>query len=219
MKPLKLFSLAIGIILTVIALSSATAAAENPEILPNPTSEKPVTFTSTSEATKLVSVMKKTIACTKGKSEGAFTSAREGTLTIDLEGCALEAAKCNTTGDAAGVILIKSKVTLVDLEKGELVLGEANTPEGVPAKCGVLKAEFRGTVIGEFAGIGTPTPSVVFKQKEGKQTITKCNQTKAFCEGKEYSLEANFGLGFEKAALEATFAITNISPETVFVDF
>jgi hypothetical protein len=217
MQRFRLLGIALVAILAISAIASATAAAENPEILPVPTAKEPLKFTSQGlskedkyilETTKL-----KQITCAKVTNKGEFTSQDSGTVTIDFEECKSEGFSCNTAGDEKGIILVFADINLVDLKKAGLALKEALGVEILPLEkgenkllitCGgILKIEVKGSVLGREDKIKeltkTKTGELLLDQKEGEQEFTECELLKAFCAGKIFKLEANLGGGFELA--------------------
>jgi hypothetical protein len=186
---------------------------EEQEILPTPTEKEPLTFTSEGKVSKLVS-KSGTIECEKLTNEGSFTSAMTGTVTIDLTGCKSKEVKCNTEGDAAGVILAKYNSHLVAVASGEeLNLAVALTLEKtLIIKCGVLKVEVKGTVIGQIDGsvseAKTKSNELLLHESGGKQAIKTCAIDEEFCEEETgtaitYELLANFGKEFNEGVLSA----------------
>lgn len=195
---------------------------EKPEILPIPTAAAPLTFTSSNAKgilleTKVGSKME----CAEGSSSGEFTGAREGTVSSTLNGCKLAGVACHTAGASAEMIVMSGAVQLVDLEKeAKLVLGFGFAPSSeVAVKCGVLSGSIKGSVIGEVSGVEsgkkTKAATVSLKQEKGKQAIKECHLTKAFCEGKKFFLEANFGKGVEEAGLQTEEKLT-LAKEAAF---
>jgi hypothetical protein len=223
MQRLRLLGIALMATFALTAIAAATASAENPEILPVPSTTTPLLFTSSGVNATLVPTKeeeKTIVKCKKVRNEGDFTSADLGTVTIDFEECKAGVANCSTTGDAAGVILLdKADMNLVDYKEGTtLLLGAVIEPlEGAvnifKFKCGVLGVEVRGSALGKVSGVEslvkTATAKLEYKRKKGEQELTKCELLKAFCAGKEFKLEQNFGAaGFELAGEEAEANIT-----------
>jgi len=223
MKRIRLLGLALIALFALGAFASAGAFAGNPEILPKPTEKAPLTFTSTAGKTELKTTKDVETVCQKAKNTGEFTSQDLGTVTIKFEECKAEPGKCNSPGQAAGVILIEGDVHLVDvLPAGTLDLGVAITPhqdgnpkEDVSYTCGgIAKTLILGTVIGvadNAAGAllkdleKFKETKVLWKQNAslGEQEIKECDLLTAFCEPggvkKKFLLEADFGKGHELA--------------------
>jgi hypothetical protein len=224
MQRLRLLGIALMIILALTALAATTASAETPEILPAPTTTTPLLFTSSGGGAATLIPTKeeeKTIfKCKKIRSDGDFTSADSGTITIDLEECKANVTNCSTSGDAAGVILMdKADINLVDYKVGaELLPGVVIEPlEGgksiLKFKCGILGVEVKGSMLGKVSGVKnnvkTKTAKLEYKRTKGEQELTKCELLKAFCAGKEFKLEQSFGAaGFELAGEEAEYNVT-----------
>jgi hypothetical protein len=186
----------------------------NPLILPAPTAQAPLTFTATSGKVVLESVGKSKIECKEDTATGEFTGVREGAIAITLAGCkgtSLGVA-CHGLGEPSETILLRGAIELVDLEKVKLILGLEISPEELKVECATVKVTIKGAVIGEVTGVEsgkkTKSATAVFKKEGGKQTIKECHLTKKFCEGKKFSLEANFGKAFEEAAVEAEQKVT-----------
>jgi hypothetical protein len=219
MREIKLLGAALTACLALCLIGSATAAAlENPEILPNPTAATPLKFTSVSEKgsePKFESTKGEDIDCKDLTNKGEFTSARLGVVMIDFLGeCQLLGIKCKTAGDTTGTILTEGDIHLVSIEKGtELRLAVAITPKPFTITCGVVVVEVKGTVIGLGEGVtsGTKTKTLTadfVPGIKGEQEIRECKLDKAFCTGKKFLLEMNFGEGFELANLSVKDNIT-----------
>jgi hypothetical protein len=225
MKRIRLMGLALIAIFALAALASASAFAENPEILPVPTAANPAKFTSTAGKTELHTTKDVKTVCQKAKNKGQFTSQDLGTVDITFEECTTEEGKvtCKSPGQATGVILVEGEMDLVDvLPTGTLDLGVAITPhqdgnvnEMLSYTCGLIKALILGTVIGVVDNAAGNLlkdlekfneVKVLWKQNAelGEQEIKECDLLKAFCEegGKKklFLLLADFGKGHELAA-------------------
>jgi hypothetical protein len=194
------------------AFASATASAENPEILPLPTTTAPLRFTSDSVINSkpdIATTRVMLIICTQARNTGEFTSSDSGTITIDLENCTLGTTKCKTGVDAAGVILMdKESLQFVTFKAGmSLELGIVITlPAAVKITCGIVTVEARGSVMGKMDNIKglekTKNALALFHEKPGEQELTECERLEVFCKGKTFKLEADFGGGFELTGLE-----------------
>jgi hypothetical protein len=195
-------------------LSISAASAEFPEILPTPTPSSPMKFTSISdtgsepifELTKGEETRSK---CKDLTSQGQFTSARLGVITIDFLGqCEVKKAKCKSEGDVAGTFLVEGDIHLVDVEIGTgLRLSMAFVlPKDLLLTCGVAKAEIRGAFLGlaseVTSSVKTKHLTLAFNQSKGEQELKECKLDKAFCEGKNFGVESNLGEGFELSALD-----------------
>jgi hypothetical protein len=215
MRKSRLLGLALMAFLALSVIGAATAAAEFPEILPLPTPAAPLKFTSKGGVATLTTTKGLTITCEDLTNKGEFTSARLGVVTIDFLGaCSSEGIKCKTAGDETGTILTPAAdIHLVDAKKGtELRLDTVVTPKPFTISCGVVKSEIRGAAIGlgekVTSLVKTSTLTANFVQAKGEQEIKECELDKAFCEGKKFGLEANFGAGFELAGENVSDAIT-----------
>jgi hypothetical protein len=216
MKHFRIIPVTFFAIVALAAVGASTAAAETPEILPNPTEKEPLTFTAEGGAGRLETTGGLTIKCAKVKATGSFTSARLGTTSIDFEGCkeSKTGAACNTKGDAKEIVLVNGGLHLVDYKVGaELLLGTVvSLKETLVLECSLLKDEVVGAAMGKVtgvtSGVKTKTAKLVYKETKGVQELTKCEFDKAFCEGKTYKLEANLGLGLEGAAEESEVGVT-----------
>jgi hypothetical protein len=221
MKPIRLlgFALIAVFALGTLGVSSAMAEESAPTILPTPTSTSPAKFTeeSTGAETVLESSGGTKVKCKKAKSTGEFTSQRLGTGKIDFEECESAGSKCNSPGDATGVVLTSGKLHLVDvLPTGTLDLGlwieakEASGTGDLTWKCGFITVTFLGSVIGVVDNAAGALLKDLEKGKEfkvlwkasatGEQEIKTCDLTKEFCEGKSYEVKSSFGFGEELSA-------------------
>jgi hypothetical protein len=218
------------------AIASASAFAEGPEITPTPTEAAPLTFEGTGGAATLQGTKtSNAVTATAVRFKGKFTSQDKGKGTVEFSGVkSAELGKCNSPGQASGVVLFEGEVQLVDvLPTSTLDLGWLVVPhqDGEPTKdltfvCGgVAMLVFLGSVIGvtdNSAGTLLTSPSsftsateykVLFKQSaQGKQEILACMLLKATClnaEGKEinFHLECDYGLGHELCVLVANVAL------------
>lgn len=227
MKRIRLLGLALIAVFALGAFASASAFAENPEILPVPSAGSPANFTSVAGEAKLVTSGGSEITCTKATNKGLFTSQDLGTVDITFEGCKFPGiGKCTSPGQAGGVILTEGDLHLVDvLVAGTLDLGVVITPhedgnsKPLTFTCGgIATVEVTGAVIGvvdNSAGALLKENTkfkelkVLWKQSStGEQEIKECMFSKAFCEGKKFLLESNAGLGVELAAEIADATLT-----------
>jgi len=226
MQRFRLVGVALMAILALGAFAS-TAFAELPEILPIPTKAAPATFEATGGVSKLETQNGSIIECqTLDKSNGEFTSQDEGKTALSFLGCKAKAVGCNTSGDVKERLLFpENTINLVDLKAG--TLGTLITlTKTLVIKCGVsLTIEVKGAVLGSIAGVksGEEVSKVTASFKQGSelgvQELKTCVSLKATCEGKEFSLEASFGKGFEKAAETAEATVKFLKPAKVKIDF
>lgn len=206
----------LAVFAVVAGTVTCSAFAENPEILPNPTTKEPLTFTGEGAALKWETVGGPTYKCVKTDFNGAFSAARIGQITISGVGCkeSKTGAACNTKGDSKEVILLTGAAHVVTLKAGtSLGLGIVLTlPEAIPYKCSLVTEEVKGAVIGQItgvvSGVKTKTATLSYKETKGMQEFTKCQEDVAFCEGKTFRLEAKIGEDFEVLGWELEAKLT-----------
>jgi hypothetical protein len=219
MKQFRTLGIMLIVVFTVSLIASATASAENPEILPVPTKEKSLKFTAVGldKEYSLETTKKLQFSCKTFAAKGEFTSQDSGTVTVDFEGCEAKGTKCKAEGDVNGTILMFADINLVDLKKAGLALKEslgleflplnANKENKLVTTCGILKTEIAGSVLGREDKIKeltkTKTGELLIDQKEGEQEFTECELLKTFCEKKVFKLESNLSGVFELAGLLA----------------
>jgi hypothetical protein len=208
MKRRSVFGAMLLAILAVSAIASASASALALPTLKFLTGETyPVTFSGTTTATAfLETAIGEKITATQTKLTGELTAGVLGPFTADFTGAKLKENSCNTEGDAAGVILIKGEFHLVfdsfePLHAAILLLvGET------AIKCGATTIHVKGELLGLVEPINTETTTFKVKThcvvgKKGLQEdLTYWND--AGTKKEKTTLEANFGLGFEKACEE-----------------
>jgi hypothetical protein len=215
------------------ALASASAFAENPEILPKPTVAEPYKFTVALGKTSLIVTKEETeVTCETASGKGSFTTQDTGTVDVTFEKCkgkvGKNSATCTSPGQAEGIILTEGEVQAVDiLPSGTLELGvwikpheDGSVSTDLHFKCGAV-AEF--VVLGSVIGKTSAKELVKFKEltltyaqsTRGEQAIKTCMLLKALCinaEGKEntFLLETEFGKGHLLAAFvgEGSFKST-----------
>jgi hypothetical protein len=233
MKRIRQLSLALIAVFALSALAASSAMAESPTILPTPTPTAPAKFTeATTGSWSLESSGGTKLACEHATAKGEFTGERTGNATIDYEGCFGGGIKCNSPGDAAGVILTAGSAELVDvLPTGALDLGiwieahEASSTKDLTLKCGIIAATMLGASIGVFDNAKGDLLKDLEKGKEfkvlskqsttGEQEIKTCDLTKSFCEGKTFEVKSSFGFG-EELSTEVTDAVVNFEKEVEF---
>jgi len=197
-------------------ISTSTAVAETPEVLPVPTESSPLNFTEEQGATEWVGEQAKgpIFECKSGTFAGVLTSATLGSGVFTFTGCKspLNGAKCNSLGDAAGTILIAAGIHIVTvlLKKGEpapeLMAGWlillANR---LHVECGAALLLLIGNnVLAEFtklAGSGTKTKeaTATFSESGGVQSVKECLTPKTLCSERTFGLNDEAGKGDEKA--------------------
>jgi hypothetical protein len=162
-------------LLAAMALPAGATAAVA-EFLPSPA--KGTTFKGTFGKDELQVKGGNTTKCEKGRISGEITSQTAIKVTIDREGCKALGFTGNTPGDATGVELFEAGGELCTLSKaaktvGLLVKLPTTVIEVPTAK---LKIEIKGSLIGEVTSINKSqvASEVVYTQKEGKQSIEKC---------------------------------------------
>jgi hypothetical protein len=148
MKRIRILGLAFVAIFALAALASASAFAENPEILPVPTTTKPANFTGTAGVTLLHTTLDNDIIeCKRAENKGQLTSQDLGTVDITFKECKSGTTTCNTKGQAKEEVLVEGEIDLVDvLPTGTLDLGfavkpykDGNPTEMVVIECGLVK--------------------------------------------------------------------------------
>jgi hypothetical protein len=209
-----------GLILLLFAVN-VSASAALPEIVPTPTAEKPLTFTSTLthvfHLTPFVS-----FECTGGSNEGSFTSIDAGKSTLTLKGCITKSffskgLLCKTGTETNGTLVFTFNTSLVTmlLEK-MLSLGIVmQLPTPVFVNCETILTEVSGGVLGKVDGVksgakGITSATLNFNVKENKQELKDCELLTSVClEGKkvkQFSLFERISAeeGFHEAAMELT---------------
>jgi hypothetical protein len=214
MQRFKLLSTLLVAVLALGVVVTASASAEDPLILPEPTKEKALTFTSEGPAAELLSAAG-VIKCTKVKNAGEFTGVREGKVTVTFEGCKSLEANCKTIEAAEGTLVWKNlEIHLVTFKEGVMLnLGAVITlPANIAFTCGKLKAEVKGNVMGRvngvISGVATEKAILLFHTVKDKQVFKECELPAAFCKARKFLLELSFGLGFEEASLESEDKLT-----------
>jgi len=231
MKRTAILSLTLIAIFALGALAPASGFAENPEILPVPTTTTPLGFTSESGSTKLVGTKEgNEVTCQKAKNKGSFTSQDAGKVDITFEECKAKGMNCTSPGESPGVILTEGEIQLVDiLPTATLDLGiwlkpaqDGNMNAMLTFKCGpVIEFIILGSVIGSIDNAASELLLPNTKTKElkglwkettrGEQQIKECMMLKALCELNGaailFLLEIEEGKGHELAAeiADATF--------------
>jgi hypothetical protein len=227
MKRMRLTGFALIPLFALGAFASASASAENPEILPVPTAAAPLNFTATGgEPTLQATKEANRLRCAKETAKGSFTTQDKGIILIAFEGCEGKGAACTSPGDAKGVELTKGVVEFVDvlptatLDLGVLITPtEAGSTADLKFECaGVFTVEVLQSFVGivdnakgELLTANTKTKEIKALWKSaalGEQEIKTCDLLKATCEGKAFGLAASFGKGEELVAEIADAALT-----------
>lgn len=212
MQRLKLLGLALIALVALSAIGASSALAlENPELLPNPTAAAPAVFSIKSGAGELQSSLAN-IKCKADTAKATFTSAREGTTTIDFTGCTVGGEECHSLGDSSGTILVNNaKITLVDVLLGGTTLGlgllvQLTNEVHIECKGIVGLVLVKNAVIGEFLSVANEEEIKVktikkldFKLLEGKQEYRTCDLPAVPCENskKVFELKVKTILGEE----------------------
>jgi hypothetical protein len=146
MKRLKVLGMALVAVFAVGAVAVTSASAAKPEW-------SITTKIKTQEYTKTATLETKgasSVTCTKFTVEGEATTPKGGKTTITFKECESAGAKCNSTGQAAGVIKVETTGELVYLKRpaeGTLVGVRAIAKEAenkyVEFKCGLVAVKVR----------------------------------------------------------------------------
>lgn len=132
----------IGCLAAAIMALSATTAAALPEVLPV---ENPNMTGESSGAVSIETVKLETIRCAAATGEGVQETDSSGTFHNHFTGCESAGFKCNTTGDAAGVVLVLGKLNLVFDGLAPLTVAVLLSPEEVTIHCSAfVTLKFRG---------------------------------------------------------------------------
>lgn len=182
MKHVKLLSAALFAALALAGVLASSAFAL-PVLLPTPSAGTPLNFEGKGASGVLETLAGGlAISCTGVTLKGSFTSAAKGTTTLDFSGCNA-AGKCQTPGDAAGVILVGPNETHLVFDKlaseGELGVGVLLLGISLHITCSTIVGNVlilvRGNVLGLVKPINTKTKTaeVIFKQTAGDQAEKK----------------------------------------------
>jgi hypothetical protein len=215
------------------AVAASAASAEAPLILVLPGETIiGLAFSGSGGASKLETLTKKTITCTKTEVTATFnqisgkeSDSETGSATIDFSGCKKEKIACRSeegaTKDPVEVVLTPLTLAGASEESQSktleaLLVGTIAPVGGVLfLNCGGVKEEIKGSV-GCLASpalmelVAGTTVTISCAESGGDQVMgLKCVETKATCEklAKE-PLMANLGLGFEDSAEEISVAGT-----------
>jgi hypothetical protein len=225
MKRISLMGLALIAIFALGGFASASALAENPEILPVPTAVAPLNYTAAgTEAILQATKEANKVKCSSDTAKGSFTTQDSGRLTITFKGCTAKGASCTSNG-VKGEIVTEGKGELVTvLPTATLDLGILIVPTEVGGavlkfECaGVFDVEVLGSLIGvidnangELFLANTKATEVKALWKSsalGEQEIKTCEQLVATCKGQTFGLTSNFGKGEELTAEIADATLT-----------
>jgi hypothetical protein len=206
MRTLGMAAVVFTALLVVGGIESTAASAVPPEFLPAKGQH-----TSTSGASTFQLAGGVTVKCTKDTDKGEITGIRFFKLTIDLTGCTVSGGlQVNSMGDPAGTILLKLVGFLAYTNKATKSVGAVDEIEpstGLTLEVPSIKL----TIVVKGAAIGSDVPvdkkqtsgEAIFKQKEGKQEITKTEG------GSETSFLASVdGASFVAGGAETTESLT-----------
>lgn len=115
MRQVKMLLLVVMAGLALSSISATSALAAKPELLPEATAEKPITFVDSSGVVILRRLNGTGFDCETSTSTGSFTSLKLGTFKIVLEKCKDSGAKITCTGlndKTSGNITIEGEVHL-----------------------------------------------------------------------------------------------------------
>jgi hypothetical protein len=132
----------------------------------------------------------------------------------------LGGTKCNTVGDAAGVVLINGEYHIVDISTSPLTIAFLLLFPELTLECGKVKVKVRSPLIASITKVtsGTETTQFGIASKcsgKGKQELREyLNDEGAKTKG---TLSANFGLGFETACVSTGIEV--VINTTKMIDF
>ncbi|THD79795.1 MAG: hypothetical protein E7812_08710 [Phenylobacterium sp.] len=152
MKHFKLLVLALMSVLSIGALISASASAALPLLLGWESKPSWTGIKSGTANAVLETLGKSTITCTAATGSGIQTSDTVGSFHITFSNCESSGFKCNTEGDASGVILSLGTANYVDdhlsTNVNELGVAILFAPEEATIKCTALVTiKVKGTVL------------------------------------------------------------------------
>ena len=141
-----------------------------------------------------------------------------GMFVHDFENCANERnQRCNTPGDAAGIVLVEGIVHVVYYSLFPLLLGPLFLPVAFVIECGALKIKGRGSMLGSLSlgeSESEQLTTISYEQTgngSGKPTLS--TYYNASGEALKAKFELNFGSGYKEAAEEHEEAITDTVEE------
>lgn len=209
-------SMAVVAALAVWALGATCGAASAVEPLPEFTVL--TNWTGTTGRVKLETVGKTSISCTSATSSGEIAKAHEGTFSFDLKECTGPlGSKCNSRGDAAGIILLTGNFDLVRDFWTEAVGALLLLFTEAHVECGISSVTLKGDVVAPI-GPGDETTTkytLTLKEAGGVQ-----GEVRYYNEGEEVVtpsapfLASINGGAFEGAAVEAVEATLTTAQAT-----
>jgi len=220
MQRTRILGLALVATMAIAAVAAASALAAAPEF-------KPASGTLTVKSgTGKLEVKGATfgITCKSDKGSGSITGAKTSTFTVDFEGCTTLGGlvKCNSKGDAAGIILTGGAADLTT-SLGSTVLLFLTSPKETIVECVGVTITILGASEGtKNNGLVCPVTPIAKKVKTTEHYTATCATTskgvnkftKAVPPGGgaevTYILEAKEGSGsYEQASEETTEEISN----------
>ena len=175
MRHTRITTLALAVVaacaISVIASATASALPLHPELV-NGKGETLAKnkFTSVSGKATLETVKGEKITCKEDTDKGETTGVSSSTSTVNLKGCESAGIKCNTSGGAAGEIVLKAKAKLVWIKESTEAVGLLLETEPVTVKCSILETiKVEGTAIGAFSGKGTTFTLALTQSSKGIQ--------------------------------------------------
>jgi hypothetical protein len=210
---------AFGLIVGVIALGLISVASASATSLPEFTVK--TGFTGTGKKTVLESTKATKITCEESTSELAPTSLEHGTLTLNLKKCSSGGFKCNTSGDAEGVMLLPGEWNLAGI--GAVDLGVERpflllTVKEVTATCPAIESKF--TIKGNWLTHMTPSNSATtkyelsMKESKGKEDFVEYENNSGKKLKAELLVSQNGG-AFESVGVESVENKLTAEKETV----
>ena len=176
MSRLHVITLTLGTMVVLGAVSAGSASAALPEVLS--VGGAVVKFTSTAGVSTFETAAGRSVVCKKLVNTGEITTGKVGTVTFDFEECESAGVKCDDSGDATGVILVKEAIEFVfTKEVGTLEAGVLLQPTEAGEKVALIectalvKIAVTKAVVCPVTPINTDTTTFVIKceQEKGKQ--------------------------------------------------
>jgi hypothetical protein len=145
----------------------------------------------------------------KGVKLKTHFSGNSGTFLAEIDNVEETSGKvsCNTTGDAAGVVLLSGEVSLAAPIEGAAGTDALYSLTEAAITCNTAKIKFKGSVLGPIE----PNNTEVGSGSNILETVMACSSKAGTPEERTYlnakeenttvKLEANFGTGFKEACL------------------
>jgi hypothetical protein len=187
-----------GLYIRVVEGAKEEEEGIEPGLLPEPTKEKPVSFTDKSGKNVLETVGGKKVECEKDTSTDEATSFKLGTFKVTFEGCKSEGFNCTGLSDTAGNISVEGEVHLwYGFLKKEETLHTAIVflLKHVHFTCFIILILVLGCAAGSVkeTNQSVNTLTVELAQEKGKQDIGKVLNEKREIVACELKLSANEG--------------------------